>query len=38
MYLTSCFYDVSYNPRLTKNALKQLFNIYLLNISYIWTI
>lgn len=38
MYLTSCFYDVIYNPRLPKNALKQLFNIYLLNISYIWTI
>jgi len=36
--LTSCFYDVIYNLRLTKNALKCLFNIYLLSISCIWTI
>lgn len=34
MDLTSYFYDVIYNPRLTKTALKQPFGRYLWTISY----
>lgn len=35
MCLTSCFYDAIYSPKLTKNALKQPFNMFIKYFLYL---